>query len=130
MSCLSFELNCQSVSFILKASLGKECRRLLGVAQIGEPPLGHEEDAVEEVEDDGVGLVDGAEDRLAGGREALEHHDHVLRHVRVEARSGLVAEEQGRVGEDLAREGQQFGLSARDALDPPGYSDQRVRASR
>ena len=72
--------------------------------------------------------MDGAEDRLAGGCQALEDHDHVLRHVRVEAGGRLVAEEQRRVGEDLAREGQQLGLAAGDALHPPGYPDQRVRA--
>ena len=73
--------------------------------------------------------MDGAEDRLAGGRQVLEHHDHVLSHVRVEARGGLVAKEQGGIGEYLAGEGQQFGLAARYALYSPGHSDQRVRAS-
>jgi hypothetical protein len=61
---------------------------------------------------------------------SLEYFHHVLSHVGVEAGSGLVAEHEGRVGQDLGREGQSFALTTRNALDSTLDPDQRVGAFR
>jgi hypothetical protein len=75
-----------------------------------------------------VWLVDGADNGLAHGGQVLQHHDDVLRHVRVQSRRGLVAKEERRIGEDLAGKRQQLGLAARDTLDAAGDPDERVLA--
>lgn len=56
------------------------------------------------------------------------HPDDVLRHPGIEARGRLVAEEEGRVGQNLGGEGQPPHLATRDTLDPTSNSDEHVLA--
>jgi hypothetical protein len=57
-------------------------------------PSLEEEESVEILEEKGVGLMDGAEDRLAGGGELSKESDDIEGGLSVETRGGLVKEEE------------------------------------
>ena len=98
------------------------------LAHVGDAALGHEKETVELLEYLARRLMYGAHDRLAhAARHALHavHYGHG--HERVEAARRLVAEQNGRIDEQLGGEGQATPLAARYARYV-NRADQRVLA--
>ena len=87
--------------------------------------LGQEQQAVELLEEDGVGLVDGAQHGLAGVGELAEEDADGPGALRVEAAGGLVEEEeQLGLGDELDADGEELALLDVEAL--AGYADDGV----
>lgn len=75
--------------------LGQDVRVLSDVSEVDAlSPSLEKKESVEVLEEEGVGLMDGAEDRLAGGGELSEESDDVEGGLSVETRGGLVEEEE------------------------------------
>ena len=97
------------------------------IAQERQTALGQHAVAVEHLKELTGRLMNGADDGLALACEVFHAIDQHHGHVGVEARRGLVTEQDGRVGENLGRKGQATSLSAADAFDAAVWtSDFRV----
>lgn len=70
----------------------------------------------------------GQNDSLALLRELLEHLHDTVRRKGVQARGGLITDEQGRIGECLRSESKSLALATRQTLDTSGHTDDRVLA--
>ena len=90
------------------------------VAPVREPPEVEEDEAVERVEDDGRGLVDGDDERAPLlDLQRPEVADDLLGHRGVQPAGGLVEEHAPRGAEERARHGCALHLPAAHAADQP-----------
>lgn len=100
-----------------EAEGGEVAHAAAGAAVVDGVALGDEQQLVEHVEHPAGGLVDGGDHRPSGRRpgEAAEHDEELRRRRGVEARGGLVEEQQRRVDEDLVPDARPLPLAARHA---------------
>ena len=101
-------------------------RVLADCAVVHGAPAGlEEEEAVEVLEEEGVGLVDRAQDRNPAGGEFAEEANDVVRRLAVEARGRLVEEEEElRLGREL--DADRNALAALDRQAEAGESDHGI----
>uniref|UniRef100_A0A804QRI3 Uncharacterized protein n=1 Tax=Zea mays TaxID=4577 RepID=A0A804QRI3_MAIZE len=96
-----------------RAEVGEEGLEPRGRAGVHGAPPREQEQPVEDGEDARAGLVDGHDDDAAAARDAAEHlHDHEGAGG-VEARGGLVEEQQDGVVDDVGADGHAAALAAR-----------------
>lgn len=88
---------------------------ILGGAEKGVFALMEEQERVERVKDLGGRLVDGGDDGAAGASDVVQRAHHRQGGVRIKAGRWLVQEDHGRVGDQLASNGDTLALTARDA---------------
>lgn len=82
-------------------------------ARVHHLSLGEEDETVKEIDNVGLGLVDGKDDgAFVPLGECVQRLNDVLRIVRVESRGGFVEEQDGRSGHELARDGHPAFLAA------------------
>jgi len=93
------------------AEVSKEINGVLGGAEVGDFTLDEEVELVKEGEDLGRGLVDGADDSVSFTGQLPEGLDQEVGGGGVEARGGLVQEQEPGVGDELVANGRPLPLT-------------------
>ena len=100
-----------------KSTTFKKVIGIVDISKICSSALSHEQHLVKQLHNLAAGLVDGADHSPALAGQGPQYFHHTGGHEAVQARGGLITEQDGRVGQNLRSKRQSFHLSTRDALD-------------
>ena len=100
-----------------KSTTFKKAIGIVDISKICSSALSHEQHLVKQLHNLAAGLVDGADHSPALAGQGPQYFHHTGGHEAVQARGGLITEQDGRVGQNLRSKRQSFHLSTRDALD-------------